>query len=414
MRTVGPKKGLVVATVVLLAAACSQVATPAGTPTGAASSPPAAVPGASGAGLSPADLRVYTPTTTPPKVDTSIASVPLSDILFDTFRGGSFPLSRATDAAVEGLRDALKPVYEPRYDPVEGGDWLRDDDGVIGYASPGGAYAYPIKMLNFHEIVNDVIDGVPILVSYCPLCASAVVYNRSLDGQVLVFGNTSALYESDMVMYDHQTGSYWFQVLGEAIVGPLTGRRLTMVPSMTTTWGEWKRLHPDTRILSKDQGLLPTARGNPYDRDSFADYANRLNRGQFAFPVSREKLDGRLRPGSLVLAVEVGGSHRAYELSTGSDWLANDVVAGRQVVVVGRREGRTAAAYFSTAGGRPLTFRLAEGVLEDAETGSRWDDGGLAVSGPLAGTRLEAVPSRTSFWFSVAGALPGIELYAPE
>ena len=91
---------------------------------------------------------------------------------------------------------------------------------MIGFVSKTETFAYPVKILNLHEIVNDAIDGAPVLVSYCPLCASGVVYSRKLDGQVLIFGNTSALFEPDLVMYDHQTGSYWFQVIGEAIVGP--------------------------------------------------------------------------------------------------------------------------------------------------------------------------------------------------
>ncbi len=261
--------------------------------------------------------------------------------------------------------------------------------------------------------MNDVIDGVPVLVSYCPLCASAVVYNRILDDRMLVFGNTSALYESDMVMYDHQTGSYWFQVLGEAVVGPLTGQRLTMIPSMTVTWGDWKRLHPDTQILRRDQGIFGQAMLSAYDRDSFAGLGDRLDRGQFSWPVSDERLDSRLNYGTMVMAVEVDGAHKAYNLSGASDWVANDSVGGQRIVVVGRRGGSLAGAFLSAVGGRDLTFRLTDGVLEDTETGSRWDDSGAAVSGPLAGNRLLPVPSRTSFWFSVAGALPGIELYEP-
>ena len=344
-------------------------------------------------------------------MDTGTASVSLDDVLFDTFRGGYIPLSRATGEVVETLRDAIKPIYEPRYDGVEGGDWLDGDDAVIGYASESGAYAYPVKILNLHEIVNDFIDGVPVLVSYCPLCASAVVYDRTLDGQVLLFGNTSALYESDMVMYDHETGSYWFQVLGEAIVGPLTGKRLTMLPSMTTRWDEWKRLHPDTLVLSRNLGLLSGR--SAYDRDPFASYDQSVNRGRFAFPVSEDKLDARLRPGDRVIALQVGDSHRAYELLD-EDWLVNGEVGGEGVVVVGRGDGPAAAAYFSEAEGQALSFRLVDGAVEDAETGSVWDDSGIAVSGPLAGTRLTAVPSRTSFWFSIVGALPGIELHRPE
>ena len=412
MGLIGLKPILMVLVLALLGSACSQQAAEA--PAAPNEALPSAVADAGQPAEAPPNPDLYTPTGPPPRVDTGIASVSLDEIYFDTFRGGYIPLSAASAEVIEELRDVIDPIYQPRYAPVEGGEWLDDDDLVVGYATEEGAYAYPAKMLNLHEIVNDHIDGVPVLVSYCPLCASAVVYSRELDGRVLVFGNTSALYESDMVMYDHQTGSYWFQVLGEAIVGPLTGKRLTMLTSTTVPWGEWTRRHPRTLVLDLDQGLLTARDGNPYARDSFAGYGVRLDRGQFAFPVDRQKLDNRLRHGEMVVAIQVRDRHKAYALSEESDWVVNDVVGEEGVVVVGRSGGPTASAYLSDVNGRPLEFRLVDGSLVDAETGSTWDDGGVARSGPLVGARLSSVPSRTSFWFSVAGALPGIDLHRPE
>ena len=355
----------------------------------------------------------YTPTTAPPPVDRDIASVDLADVVFDTFQGGYFPLSEANDRAVESLRDAIKPIYEPVYEPREGGDWLSDGDFVIGYAAGEEAYAYPVKILNYHEIVHDLVDGVPILVSYCPLCASAVVYDRRLDDRVLVFGNTSALYESDMVMYDHQSGSYWFQVAGEAIVGELTGRRLEPLPSITISWGEWKVLHPDTLVLSRDLGLIAGG-GTRYETDRFAEYPERLDTVGPPFPVSAEKMDLRLRAADKVFAVEVGDSRKAYFLVPKKSWLVNDMVGGRDIVVLVRgKESPGARAFFSDVDGMGLRFKPDGGVMVDNETGTRWDDTGLATSGRLEGMRLEAVPSRTSFWFSLVGAFPGIELLVP-
>ena len=354
------------------------------------------------------------PTGPPPKLDRTTSTVELEKIIFDTFGSGGLPLTRATDRVIETLRDAIHPIYLPKYESAQGGDWLDDRDLVIGYDSESGAYAYPIKILNFHEIVNDVIDGVDVLVSYCPLCASAVVYDRELDGQILLFGNTSALYESDMVMYDHETGSYWFQVVGEAIVGPLTGKRLKMLPSMTVTWGQWKGLHPNTRVLSARLGLLGGSSGNPYLGDPFVGYGRMVTQGRFAFPVTEEKLDDRLPAGERFFAVEVDGSHKGYPLSGDSDWVLNDTVGGEGIVVVRRSVGPTASAFRSTLDGRELTFQLSDGVLEDVETLSRWNGAGLAVSGPMKGSRLDQVPSRTSFWFSLVASLPDVELWRPE
>ena len=355
-----------------------------------------------------------TPTGPPPKVDTSISSVDLEDIFFDTFDGRFIRLSEASDEIIETLRDAITPVYVPKYQPVSGGDWLQPDDLVVGSVSRGEAFAYPIKILNIHEIVNDVIDGVPVLVSYCPLCASGVVYSRNLDGQVLLFGNTCALFESDLVMYDHQTGSYWFQVIGAAIVGPLTGKRLRTLPSATTTWGQWSGLHPDTQVLSRNLGLVPESQiERVYSRDLFASYSEAVNRGQFSFPVTEEKLDDRLLPGERVFAIEIDESHKAYALGGDADEVINDEVGGVPVVVIVRTDGPTASAYVSTLDGQKRDFTMNLGILEDTETGSQWDDAGRATSGLLFGAQLTPVPSRYSLWFSLADSVPGIDLYEP-
>lgn len=360
------------------------------------------------------DLR--TPTDPPPKVDISLSTVSVDDVVFDTFRGGFIRLSEADDGSIENLRDRIKPVYEPIYDPAPDGDWMGNGDLVVGYVgkNSGQAFAYPVKMLNLHEIVNDVIDGRPVLISYCPLCASGAVYDRRLNGEVLLFGNTSALYQSDLVMYDHQTGSYWFQVLGEAIVGPLSGQRLKLLPAVTTEWGQWKELYPNTQVLSKDQGLLGGGFGNPYDRDSFEGYQEIVNSGRFAFPVDETKLDHRLSPGELVLSVQVEDSHKAYPMTGSPDVAINDDVGGRSLVVLIREGGPSGFAYFADVDGRILSFSLANGVLVDDQTMSVWNDTGKSVSGELQGTRLQAVPARSSYWFSLAGSLPDIELHTSE
>lgn len=360
-------------------------------------------------------LELRTPTEPPPKLDTSIASVSLDDVLFDTFDGGSVQLSQADDQLIDRLRGRIKPIYEPIYDSVDGGDWLKDDDLILGYVSESGsAFAYPVRMLNLHEIVNDVIDGVPVLISYCPLCASGVVYSRELDGDVLLFGNTSALYESDLVMFDHNTGSYWFQVLGEAIVGPLSEKRLTMLPSSTITWGDWRELHPQTSVLSRNLGLLRSGPfGDPYGRDPFTGYDKRVDDEKFAFPVHKGKLDNRLSAGTRVIAIQVNEAHKAYPLTDRSNESIDDELSGAPVLILVNENGPSGAAYFRTVDGQTLTFTLDDDVLIDNETASQWDASGKAISGQFAGAQLTSVPSRTSFWFSLVGSLPDVQLYVP-
>ncbi len=338
----------------------------------------------------------------PPEVDLNLHSVPLEEVYFDTFDGGSVRLSESTTELRQRLLDAIPPIDRPVYGDLDSGDWLDPSDLILGYVAGGEAYAYPFKILNFHEIVNDEIDGVPVLVSYCPLCRSAIVYDRRVGGEVLSFGNTSALYESDLVMVDRNTGSYWWQVAGSAIVGSLTGTTLEPLPSVVATWADWTSQHPDTLILTRDTGYE-----RPYERDSFGSYSDFLDSGEFVFPVSELSQDGRLAPSALVLGVVLDGVTRAYPVD-GLTSPINDVVAGNPIVILPTDGG--AAVFGAIVDGRSLVFEWREDGFVDEETNSVWTADGVAVSGSYADTRLERIPARTTFWFAFVGAFPEVEL----
>lgn len=338
----------------------------------------------------------------PPEVDMSQHSVPLDQIYFDTFDGNSVPLSESTPELRERLLDAIPPIDKPEYGTSEEGDWLSPDDPVLGYVAGDQAYAYPFKILNFHEIVNDTLDGTPVLISYCPLCRSAIVYDRRFDGEALGFSNTSALYESDLVMVDRSTGSYWWQVAGTAIVGPLTGRSLELLPSQVATWQDWKKDHPGTLILTRDTGFTID-----YDRDPFANYDAFLDSGQFPFPVGQAARDDRLEPSALVVGVTISGETRAYPVEALHQPVNDDV--GNEPVVILPNEGG-AAVFSPVVDGQLLEFDSGEDGFFDTTTGSLWTATGEATSGLLAGTSLERLPSRTTFWFALVGAFPDVVL----
>jgi hypothetical protein len=339
----------------------------------------------------------------PPAIDLGTHSVPLEAIHFDTFDGGSVPLSESTSELRARLLDAIPPIDDPVYGDLTAGDWLDPDDLVMGYVAGTQPYAYPFKILNFHEIVNDELGGVPVLISYCPLCRSAIVYDRRVAGEVLSFGNTSALYESDLVMVDRTTGSYWWQVAGLAIVGPLTGRSLDPLPSSVATWKDWTSSHPDTLVLSRDTGY-PI----PYDGDAFAGYADAVDSGRFAFPVGEAGQDGRLSPSALIVGVMLDGVTRVYPVD-GLTGPVNDEVGGRPIVVFPSEGGAT--VFSSLVDGATSEFQRRGATVVDVGTGSVWNPAGVATAGALAGTSLTAVPSRTTFWFAFIGAFPEAELY---
>jgi hypothetical protein len=336
----------VVAVIGVVAAACSVTgATPASPET--QSSFPNTAPG-----VEPTDpsLDTSTPAATaperppvPPDVDQSLHSVPLEEVYFDTFDGGAVPLSDSTAELRSRLLDAIPPIDRPVYGELGAGDWMEPGDLVLGYIAGGQAYAYPFKILNYHEIVNDVLDGVPVLISYCPLCRSAIVYDRRVGDQLLSFGNTSALYESDLVMVDRNTGSYWWQVAGRAIVGSLTDSELDPLPSEVATWVDWASRHPETLVLTRDTGYE-----RPYERDAFATYTDVIDAGRFPFPVGEAARDGRLSPSALVVGVILDGGVRAYPVDDLSDPI-NDEVGDEPIALFPTDGG--ASVYSVTFGG---------------------------------------------------------------
>lgn len=340
---------------------------------------------------------------TPPEVDLSSHSVPLDDVHFDTFDGGSVPLSESTPELRARLLDAIPPIDRPVYGDVSASDWLAPNDLVVGYIAGGETYAYPFKILNFHEIVNDEIDGVPVLISYCPLCRSAIVYDRRVGGEILSFGNTSALFESDLVMVDRNTGSYWWQVAGSAIVGPLTDTVLEPLPSVVATWKDWTSQHPDTRVLTRDTGY-----SRPYEQDSFAGYADAVDAGRFPFPVGEAARDDRLQPSALVVGVILDRVARAYPVEGMTDAI-NDEVGGEPIVVFPIEGG--AAVFSAVVDGETLEFLRTDARFVDSATGSIWTPAGVAVSGWHTGAALDPVPSRTTFWFAFVGAFPDVQVH---
>jgi len=343
-----------------------------------------------------------------PEVNLNRHSVPLDAIYFDTFRRDirAVPLTLASPGLITQLRDAIPPLHHPKYESRTAVDWLTNDDIVIGYAAGNQAWAYPTRILNFHEIVNDTLAGEPVLIAYCPLCASGFALSRRLDDRVLRFGNTSALYQSDMVMLDYETGSYWWHVAGEAIVGTLTGAKLETLPAITTTWEQWQTIHPHTKVLSRDTGHR-----RPYESRPFARYADMLNRGRFAFPVSGTARDGRLPAAANVLAVKVGDAVRAYRLDDAAPNAIMDSLGDQRLVVFTAGGGTGGAAYKPVASGQELTFVLRDGQYTDRETGSVWNLAGTAIVGSLKGTNLIPLPAKTSFWFALVAAEPDITIY---
>jgi hypothetical protein len=202
-------------------------------------------------------------------------------------------------------KDGIPALTNPKFLPADQVDLLSNRDRILGVRGKKQAKAYPISILNWHEIVNDTLDGLPILVSYCPLCGSGIGFLRRVDGQILTFGVSGLLYQSDVLMYDHQTESLWSQMSMQAVTGQAMGKTLEPIFLENTTWEAWRRQHPDTLVLSTDTGFARNYRKDPY-----ADYAMS---DDVMFPIKNK--NNRFPPKEWVLGIEVKEKYKAYPFS---------------------------------------------------------------------------------------------------
>lgn len=199
-------------------------------------------------------------------------------------------------------KDGIPSIDKPDFLAAGFAAFLRNDDPVLGVSRGKLARAYPLRILNWHEVVNDRIDGQPVAISYCPLCGTGVAFDARIDGRDLSFGVSGLLYNSDVLLYDRQTQSLWSQLLGQAISGPLKGRRLEMLPLTHTTWADWRKTWPATQVLSTNTGTV-----RPYLRDPYAGYEKA---DELMFPVAFRAAG--FHPKERVLGIKIDGQAKAY------------------------------------------------------------------------------------------------------
>jgi hypothetical protein len=223
-------------------------------------------------------------------------------------------------------RDGIPSIDNPKFVDAENANFLKDRDRVLGVFRNDIAKAYPIKILDQHEIVNDHFGEEAIVVSYCPLCYTGMVFSVQAEDFNFTFGVSGLLYNSDVLLYDRQTGSLWSQVLSKAITGPLKGATLPSVPASHTTWRDWSARFPDTLVLSTDTGF----RRN-YRQSVYADYART---SRLAFPV--ENRNKEFRNKSVVLGITLDGRTKAYpfeELEKNNVETFEDTIGGKTVTI---------------------------------------------------------------------------------
>lgn len=292
-------------------------------------------------------------------------------------------------------RDGIPSIDNPRFTSAKDAR-LQDGDLVLGLGINGDVRAYPLRILVWHEIVNDVVGGEPVAVTYCPLCFTNQVFERTIEGKVTEFGTSGKLYNSNLVMYDRATESLWSQALGQAIAGEQAGMKLERVPFDVAYWGDWKRLYPQSRVLSEDTGF-----GRPYGAGPYGDY---YTSPEIYFPV--ENRDDRLGPKEIVIGLENAGAYRAYRLQQiEEEHVINDSLGDRHVMLASLYPFM-ARAFDRTVDGQALDFVRNDGQITDRQTGSVWNFEGLATEGKMAGTQLKRLPIDQGFWFEWAAFHP--------
>ena len=280
-------------------------------------------------------------------------------------------------------KDGIPSLDERRFESVaEAGEWLADREPVIELELDGVARAYPIQILVWHEIVNDEVAGIPVAVTFCPLCNTALVFDRRLDDGdgVLDFGTTGKLRHSDLVMYDRQTESWWQQFGGEAVVGELAGATLEQLPAQIVAWEDFAREHPDGEVLSQDTGFE-----RDYGRNPYAGYDD-VDSGPL-FPAAGTD-DNRLLPKERVVFIERGDEAVAIPFP--------ELAKARQMTV--------------EVGGERLEVRWVPGVTSPLDSGfvaAGRDVGTAEVSSAANG---EEVPFDQPFWFAVAAFRPDVRI----
>jgi len=301
-------------------------------------------------------------------------------------------------------RDGIPSIDKPKFVSVEEADKiLQDADQVVGLNINGDIRAYPLQILVWHEIVNDNVGGTPVAVTYCPLCFTNQVFNRTVDGQTVEFGTSGKLYNSNLVMYDRTSNSLWSQALGQAIAGKQSGIKLDRIPFDVAFWKEWKQLYPDTKVLSRDTGST-----RPYGADPYGNY---YTSNDLFFPVSNH--DDRLGLKEIIVGLENGGQYKAYKLQQIEDTnVVNDEVNGKSVALFSLHPFMV-RVFDSTLDGQKLEFQYNKNSskITDKQTGSEWNFDGIGTAGPMKGKHLLRLPYDEGFWFEWVAFHPKTALY---
>ena len=318
--------------------------------------------------------------------------------------------------------DGIRSIDDPVFAPIDEVDDLESNEAVLVFEHGDDTRIYPIRIMIWHEIVNDVVGGAPITVTYCPLCNSAIAFVRTVKDRVLDFGTSGHLYRSGMVMYDRQTESLWTHFDGLAVVGAAIGTQLERLPIATVSWSQATEAHPDAWVLRSDPDDP-----KPYGTNRYAGYDQRDQPlpGWFTtdipepVPPMTRVVGIRTGEGELAIPTDLLAERGVvtssisnqefavfFERGTASPLQRRDVADGDDI--------GSSGVFDTQVDGRRLTFRSESGVVTDLETRSVWNIRGRAIVGPLVGIELGELEHLDTFWFAWVANHPDTAVVVPD
>lgn len=324
-------------------------------------------------------------------------------------------------------RNTFPQIDYPKFiEREEGQKTFYKHEPVISVAINGKAKAYSLNMLTMHEISNDLLAGIPILPTYCPLCNASVVYDRRLTHNskeyLLEFEVSGMLRNSDMIMADNQTETWWQQLTGEGLVGELAGAGLEVIPSMVISVEEFFERRPNGEILSPNTG---TRAENRYGMNPYEGYDG-LSKKPYESFFDYKKLDSRLEPMDRVIDIEGSDGYKIYPFSMVANLgILHDTYDGNSIVIF-HKEGTVSvldkrqisksrsvgsATVFSSILDDHLHFEKIDGAFIDEETQSEWDITGRCINGMLEGKELIPIPHSNHFAFAWLSFYPDSEIF---
>lgn len=301
-------------------------------------------------------------------------------------------------------KDGIPSIDSPQFDQVDDVDFMDDEDLIVGMVKDGVAKAYPHKILDWHEIVNDKVGDQEIALTYCPLTGTAIAWDRNVNGKVTEFGVSGKLYNSNLIPYDRETDSYWSQMELSCVNGDLINTDIVTHHVIETTWETWKKLFPNSMILNRATGI-----NRDYSSYPYGDY--RTNDNNLLFPVNND--DDRLPAKERVLTIIGPTASKAYSIELfDTPRIIIDVVDGTEMIILGDKEQNILLAFENNLNLTNLFIAVDQlPVIATRPDGTQLFSDGRIEGGPNNGAILNHPETFIGYWFSLGAFYPDMDIY---